>query len=175
MPHCSNCIIRNYLLANTLNDYFVTTTIANSSNRSFEPANVWFDCRQHLIQSTVPFDPARLAAKRADCSRLEVLELAENIIHVAKLSADCSCKRWFQWRLEWRKMNWNISEYFCSRLTANLEMTMSKVLELFPVTSATCCGTWAKFREKGSPSHHRGAHKIYFWISLQWKEKQIQN
>lgn len=91
---------RNYLLANKLNDYFVTITIAGSVNHSFEPANGWFGCRQHPIRLIVPFGPTRLATIWADCSRLEALELAENIIHVAKSSTNCSCK--------WKRKKQNI-------------------------------------------------------------------
>lgn len=77
------------LLVNKAIDYSSKTMILSYLNHLFLLVNVLFDYRLHLIPSAVPFFLILLVMIPNDYLRLEVLQVAENIFHVAILIVDC--------------------------------------------------------------------------------------
>lgn len=77
------------LLVDKAIDYSSKTMILSYLSHLFLLVNVLFDYRLHLIPSAVPFVLILLVMIPNDYLRLEVLQVAENIFHVAILIVDC--------------------------------------------------------------------------------------
>lgn len=80
---------RTNLLVNKAIDYSSKITILSYLSHLFLLVNVLFDYRLHLAPSAVPFVLIPLVMIPDDYLRLEVLQVAENIFHVAILIVDC--------------------------------------------------------------------------------------